>query len=230
MPIALKAPEAAPVAQVAGSIEQREPERLVTLEPEVLSDAEHALGNLLQRLRHAARQAANGGAEPERLYGTIEDLEGLLQLIFDYVSPVDVELRPISANRIAETLAGQVRAHSHAEVAVGPLPAVQMALDRRLLGRSFALLGRALGRRWESSSGTVVEACLDPALERVEFSLCSLVVTASDHPGGGQEQLALAVARRLIELQGGELRWSFSDDRLECRILLPAPRSSDACD
>lgn len=230
MATALKAPDASSSTQVAGSIEQREPERLVTLEPEVLSDAEHALGNLLQRLRHAARRAASGGAEAERLHRAIENLEALLQLIFDYVSPVDVELRPISANRIAETLAAEVRAHARAGVSVGPLPAVQMALDRRLLGRSVALLGRALGRRWESSSGTVVEACLDPTLERVEFSLRLLPVAAGDAPADGQEQLALAVARRLIELQGGELGFVSSEDRLECRILLPALRSSDARD
>jgi hypothetical protein len=220
--------EAVTHSAVAGKIEQHKPERLVTLQPEVLSDAEHALGNLLQRLRHAARRSAGDGFEPERLHGALEELEGLLELIFDYVSPVDVELRPISASRIAESLAGQVRTYSPAGVSVGRLPVVQMPLDRRLLSRSFALLGRAIGRHWQNSSGTFVGARFDEGLERVEFTLRSALPNPCDGLVGGQEQLAFAVARRLIELQGGELCYSQSADQVECHIVLPAPRSTDA--
>jgi hypothetical protein len=214
--------------QVTGRVEQRKAERLVTLQPEVLGDAEHAIGNLLQRLRHATRQTDNRAAEGGRIQGALEELEGLLELIFDYVSPVDVEPRPVSASRVAESLAGQVGAHSPEQVTVGGLPAVQLTLDRRLLSRSFVLLGRAVGRRWERSSGTLIEAFLDQDLGRVEFVVRSALPAACEHSAAGHEQLALAVAGRLIEVQGGELHWIPSEGQVECRIVLPASRSGHA--
>ena len=93
-------------ASVNGKVESPKPERLVAVQPDVLSDAEHALGNLLQPIHHAARQSADTlGPQVERLQVALDDLEGLLELIFDYVSPVDLELSPVSVGRIADSLA-----------------------------------------------------------------------------------------------------------------------------
>jgi hypothetical protein len=67
-------------------------ERLVAVREDVLHDVEHAVGNLLQRMHHAARSArAEMGAHGERLGVALTDLERLLDLLFGYVSPVDVD-------------------------------------------------------------------------------------------------------------------------------------------
>ena len=98
-------------------LEERGEEQLVALRRTVLNDAEHAVGNMLQRLHHAARAATAGlGAQGERLQSTIDDLERLLELLFDYVSPVEVQVRPTAAERIAESLAAQLRAQGIGEV------------------------------------------------------------------------------------------------------------------
>src|ERR1044071_9824306 len=93
--------------------EQRGGEQLVSVRTEVLTDAEHALGNLFQRIYHVTRVAREGlGPYADRLNGTVQDLERLLELLFDYVSPVDLEMRPTSCGRVAESLAVQLRAHT----------------------------------------------------------------------------------------------------------------------
>src|SRR5258706_3553805 len=97
-------------AQLPSGVEQRADERLVAVRPDVLSDVEHAVGNLLQRMHHAARMARTGsGAPDERLQTALDDLERLLELLFDYVSPVEMQVRAIDAERVAESLAAQLR-------------------------------------------------------------------------------------------------------------------------
>jgi hypothetical protein len=129
-------------AQLRTGVDERGEERLVAVRPEVLSDVEHAVGNLLQRMHHVARTARSGAdLQGDRLQGALEDLEGLLELLFDYVSPVDIQVRPTDAQRVAESLAAQLRAHGAGEIALGaPAAAVQILADGRVLGRAFQLL------------------------------------------------------------------------------------------
>ena len=179
--------------------DERVDERLVAVREDVLNDVEHAVGNLLQRMHHAARSArAEMGAHGERLETALADLERLLDLLFGYVSPVDVELRPTDAERVAESLAAQLRGQG-VEVAVAAVPAVRVLADTRALGRSFQLLAES--RQWGGSFS--VDVRHDAAAERVEFCLRgSEESVAPGAPGA----LAAAVAGRLIDLQGGELR------------------------
>ena len=215
-------------ASVNGKVESPKPERLVAVQPDVLRDAEHALGNLLQRIHHAARQSADTlGPQVERLQVALDDLEGLLELIFDYVSPVDLELSPVSVGRIADSLASQVRANSGADVFVGDFPALQISLDRRLLIRGFTVLGRAMGDVWCRSSGTSIAVEHDHSTERLEFTVCSRVAADLEGAQHGPAPLALAVARRLIELQGGELACVGTGSGFDCSIFLPAVSSLD---
>jgi len=180
----------------------RAAEQLVALRPDVLNDVEHAVGNLLQRMHHAARAAsADAGAPGERLQATLDELERLLELFFDYVSPVEVQVRPTDAARIADSLAAQLRGHG-AVVTVEPGPAPLVLADPRTLSRSFALLGQATAREWDGALLAIVAAG-DPAGERVEFQVRGSAVPAL---ASAASVLATAVARRLIELQGGELR------------------------
>ena len=199
------------------SRERLEAERLVVLRTAVLSDAEHAVGNLLQKLHHAARVAGNGNGEAaERLGGTLTELERVLGLLFDYVTPTEVGVRPVAATSVLESLVSHVRDAGGDGVDVGDAPAGQVCADPRVLGRSFRLLSAALGDQWKLRTSVAADA--DEA-GRIAFVVRS--------PGESEacsraDALALAVAQRLIELQGGELRHAEgADGGRECHVFLP---------
>jgi len=190
---------------VSAEREERSGEQLVAVRHEVLNDVEHAVGNLLQRMHHAARAAsASLGVQGERLQSALDDLERLLELLFDYVSPVEVQVRPVDAGRIAESLAAQLRGQGAAELAPGAPPAVEVLADPRILSRSFLLLAAACGRDGENATPLTIEVVRDGTGDRVAFVLHS----AADAPPAAtaHANLAAAVAGRLIELQGGELQ------------------------
>ena len=193
--------------------DERADERLVAVRENVLNDVEHAVGNLLQRMHHAARSArAEMGAHGERLQAALTDLERLLDLLFGYVSPVDVELRATDADRVAESLAAQLRGQGVA-VTVGAVPPVRVLADPRALGRSFQLLAESRG--WSGAGALDIGVTHDAAAERVDFAVRAPgEATALGAPGA----LAAAVAGRLIELQGGEL---LQDDRGGSVVTLP---------
>jgi hypothetical protein len=199
--------------------ERGENEQLVAVRRDVLNDVEHAVGNLLQRMHHAARSAkAALGPQGERLETALDDLERLLELLFDYVSPVDVEVRPSDAARIAESLVAQLRGHG-LEVSLQGGAGVEVLADPRILSRSFLLLAQACAPQCNGSGALVVDVLPDPTGDRVEF-----VVRAAGELSGAptaQAALAAAVAGRLIELQGGELR-TRPQPTCACTVVLPA--------
>lgn len=176
----------------------------MAIRQEVLNDVEHAVGNLLQRMHHAAR-AASSVVDPqgERLQGTLDDLERLLELLFDYVSPVEIDVRPTDAARIAESLAAHLRAQGLAEVNLDGTPAVRVLADPRLLSRSFSLLAQSCARECDQGQPVVVESVHDAAGDRVEFRVRATAEVAA--VATAHSSMAEAVAARLIELQGGEL-------------------------
>lgn len=182
---------------------ERADEQLVALRTDVLSDVEHAVGNLLQRMHHVARAARGAlGVQGERLQAGLDELEQLLGLFFDYVSPVELQLRTTDAARIAESLAAQLRGHG-AAVTIEPSTVPAVVADPRALSRCFALLAQAGAREWEGAV-VAIAARRDASGERVEFE-----VRGGERPAvasAAPSALATAVARRLIELQGGELR------------------------
>lgn len=192
--------------------DDRADERLVAVREDVLNDVEHAVGNLLQRMHHAARSArAEMGVHGERLQAALSDLERLLDLLFGYVSPVDVALRATEAERVAESFAAQMRGQG-VVVDVGVVPVVRVLADARALGRSFQLLAEA--RSWTGAGVLTLEVTHDAAAERVEFALRGAGEAAVL---GAQGALATAVAGRLIELQGGEV----GADGCGCAVTLP---------
>lgn len=201
-------------------LEEHDAEQLVALRRAVLNDVEHAVGNLLQRMHHAARSAKTSlGVQGERLETALDDLERLLELFFDYVSPVAVQVRPADADRIAESLAAQLRAQGVSEVSLATSPAIQVLADPRVLSRSFLLLAQACAREYDGNGPLAIEVVHDAAGDRVEF-----LVRANGEPSGmptAQSSLAAAVAGRLIELQGGELR-PRPQPACACAVVLPA--------
>lgn len=200
--------------------EERSDEQLVAVRRDVLSDVEHALGNLLQRMHHAVRSSQVAlGAPGERLQGALDDLERLLELLFDYVSPVEVSVRPTDAERIAESLAAQLRGQGVAEVSHGAAPGLQVLADGRVLSRSFQLLAPACARVCEGVGPVAIEIVHDLVGDRVQFLVQATTAMAAT-PATAHADLAAAVARRLIELQGGELQ-ARPRSACACAVVLP---------
>ena len=207
------------MVQVSVPGDERGDEQLVAVRRAVLNDVEHAVGNLLQRMHHAARAAKVGlGAQGERLQGTLDDLERLLELLFDYVSPVEVDVRPTDAGRIAESLAAQLRAQGVAEVRLGSAAGARVLADPRVLSRSFLLLAQACARECDGGPASI-EVVQDPAGDRVQFLVQAHGGAAV--PPTAHGSLAAAVAARLIELQGGELH-ERPQPACACAVVLPA--------
>jgi len=204
---------------VSAQIERQGDEQLVAVRREVLNDVEHAVGNLLQRAHHAVRSAGVGAAQGERLQSALNDLERLLELLFDYVSPVDVQVRPTEADRIAESLVAQLRAQGVSEIGHGPAPGLQVLADPRVLSRSFLLLARVCAPECEGGGRVAVELVRDPAGDRVQFLLQAAVERLPAMTP--QSSLAAAVAGRLIELQGGELH-ARPRPSCACAVVLPS--------
>ena len=128
------------MAQVPAPSDERGDEQLVAVRRAVLNDVEHAVGNLLQRMHHAARTAK----------------AGLGALFFDYVSPVEVQVRPTDAERIAESLAAQLRAQGVSEVRLGATAATRVLADPRVMGRSFLLLAQACARELDGAGPVAI--------------------------------------------------------------------------
>lgn len=198
----------------------RSTEQLVALRPDVLSDVEHAVGNLLQRMHHAARTARGAtGVPDDRLQGALADLERLLDLLFDYVTPVDVQARPIAADRVAESLASQVRGQGAVEVNCETLDGAAVLADLRALSRSFHLLTQGCGGDWASAGQVSIGMAHDGDLHRVLFTIRTGAELAPQ--ASAQGSLATAVAARLLEVQGGELRQRPYPGCV-CIVVLPA--------
>lgn len=201
-------------------------EHLVSVHPDVLRDAEHTLGNLFQRIYHATRLSREGlGAHAERLTAAVEDLEKVVELVFDYVSPVDLELRSIPAARIAESLVSQITSRTKGTVLLGQCPSVPVLADSRHLRRCFQLLGRACERDWTAADRVSVDVGYEAAAEQVELLISSRRAATNESRHDG---LLWAVAARLIELHGGALDHTPSDTMSVCLIALPVLKDGNA--
>jgi hypothetical protein len=211
----------------AGGERQALSEHLVSVHPEVLRDAEHTLGNLFQRIYHATRLNREGlGPQADRLTAALEDLEGVVELVFDYVSPVELELRPIGLAQIAESLISQVRASAKGEVVFGEFPAASVLADSRHLRRCFQLLGRACEHDWAAAEQVSVSVGHDAASEQAELLVSC--TRASGSNGSRTDSLLWAVAARLIDLHGGVLEHTPSTAVNACLIALPISKDDDA--
>ncbi len=200
-------------------------EILVSVRPEVLHDAEHAVGNLLQRIHHTVRVALNGleGDPKDRVNVALSDLEGLLELLFDYVSPVDIEARPTEVGRVSSSLLSLVRSHVGDRVEIDGAADGKVVVDPRALSRCFQLIGASLGDVWKRSAevGVLVEA--GGPEEGVSVGVRLGAVGEEAPPVSAAARVGLAVAARLLEMQGGELQWNAEHGGGTCCVVLPRP-------
>ena len=137
----------------------------------------------------------------------LDDLERLLELVFDYVSPVEVELRPSDAERSPRVWRRSCAAQGVVRGARdGRCPAVhvdgrparpeaQLPAPRRSLRARV----RRARHAWRSRSRTTRPA-------NGSSSRCARDRRADRHADRRRPAWRAAVAGRLIELQGGELR------------------------
>lgn len=195
-------------------------EVLVSIRAAVLDDAEHAVGNILQRIHHTARVSL-AGADAEhrdRVHDALGELERLLELLFDYVSPVEVSVRPTDAGRVASSMLSQVREHAGESVSLVGSAEGRVLGDPKALSRSFQLLGAALGDVWREASEVSFDVCKGEGGDGLEFCVRA---SGGETPVGAASRVGLAVAGRLIELQGGELHWDADGAAGACRVVLP---------
>lgn len=188
--------------------------------PEVLNEAEHALGNLFQRIHHIARVAREGmGPNAERMVGALSDLQEILDLLFDYVMPVSLERRPVGCDRVAESLVSNLSSYTTQEVNVGSTPAASIDIDTRVLSRSLQVLAKARTRELAGAQSVNVAVAQDDARTTVDMTVT--VYGAGPMVLSGDVDLAWEVAARLIELQGGELRQSATGSSLAITLSFP---------
>lgn len=202
-------------------------EYLVTVDPDVLRDVDHALGNLFQKIRNASRLSGQAlGPEADRLLKTaVRDIERVVELMLEYVSPADVELRPIPLGRIAESLLAQVRGCRSGEVALASCPEVSVLADSRRLRRCFELLGIIYKRHWAGADQVAISVYHDEAAEQVELRVaCS---SAADGNESSADSVVWALAGRLIDLHGGTLRPVPTASGKSCAIVLPTVKDGD---
>ena len=203
-------------------------EHLVGVRLEVLADAEHVVGNLLQRIHHVTRLSEQAlGTEATRLQDAVVGLERLLELLFDYVSPIQVCMSETGAATIADSLLAEIRSHAPGGVMLGEHPRVPMVADRRLLSRSFQLLGQACGGEWRVARRVAVTVGHNRSVRRVEFCINAEIDRRPSGPG--EAQLALAVASRLIDLHGGALCCRSSTTGMTWSFTLPTGKPDDEC-
>lgn len=194
-------------------------EHLVAVRTDVLHDAEHAIGNLFQRLYHTSRAAREGlGPHAERLTNSLQDLERLLELLFDYVTPAELDLQPQPSARLAESLAAHLRAYTAVEVGGGGFPEAAVLVDPRIIGRALNLVARGFVRRVRDDTPIELRVERNGASERVEISLSSAAVAAVPP---ADVRLALGVASRLVELHGGEVVFAADGGSIRCVVSLP---------
>ncbi len=200
---------------------KRADEALVSIRPEVLDEVEHGVGNLLQRIHHATRVSLAGcdAEQRDRVRVALTDLERLLELLFDYVSPVVIETRPTDASRVASSVVSQIRGYAGDGVEMHGAATGRLLVDPRALTRSFQLIGDSLGSVWKESSSVAVRIGAGDAGEGMSFSIAAASADGAA-PLGASARVGLAVAARLIEMQGGELQWT--DGVLGgCCVVLP---------
>jgi hypothetical protein len=191
---------------------------LVGVRLEVVSEAEHAFGNLFHRLRYLAQKLDAKGVEGvAALEGALTDLEDLLRLVLDYTSPLAVVAQPVGADTVVRSLASAL---------ARPVPAfggegLRVIADAGHLSEAFGLMRRALGG--DSGVG-------DPLEARVEESEGSRWLHLDGfEPGrngiaGGAAMVAWAQAQKLVEAQGGLLQAEGEGEGVRWSVRLPLPR------
>ena len=180
--------------------------QIVAVRPQVVETVGHVLGNMFQRMYHLIEVAGTAdAASATALESGTRKLEGFLQLVIDYFSPVTLALQHLPATEVAQGLARQVSDSIGCAVRVdAKLPAESRLLaDPGRLARSFSLLASQLRAAGSERAVTVrVVGETSGRSIRLTVMLPASVVAAES----SESEVRWAVAEKLLETHGGSLR------------------------
>jgi len=180
--------------------------QIVAVRPQVVETVGHVLGNMFQRMYHLIEVAGTAdAASATALESGTRKLEGFLQLVIDYFSPVTLALQHLPATEVAQGLARQVSDSIGCAVRVdAKLPAESRLLaDPGRLARSFSLLASQL-RATASERAVTVRVVGETSGRSIRLTvmLPASVVAAES----SESEVRWAVAEKLLETHGGSLR------------------------
>ncbi len=188
------------------------------VDPRVLAEAEHVLGNLFHRLRYCfQRMSAQNQGEVETAQQALGELEEIAALLLDYANPVEVQVKPLRVEAILQSLARALcidLSWSRAEAR-----AATVCADPACLAEAFRLMGSSLGRpsgarlRLAASGGRDDAGTEWLAIEGRGFERSAI--------GRGRGLLAWSVAQKFIAAHGGVLEEQLSGSALEWVLRLP---------
>jgi hypothetical protein len=176
---------------------------LVVVQQHVLATVDHACGNIFQRLYHLIRTARAGGNHAlPALEESVRELQALLELFVDYVAPMAIEIRPLRTADVSASF----RHHLDEALGIGRVVVVDVevtgnvAVDPARLARVFHLLAQSLHEPAGHGGSHAVCAVVAGA---GHFEIVIEDVTPVKTPAA---ELRWALAEKLVDLQGGELR------------------------
>jgi signal transduction histidine kinase len=186
---------------------------LVAVRPEVMGEAEHAFGNLFHRLHYLAQKLQNRGVEgAAALGGSVTDLEDLLRLVLDYVSPLAIEARLLDAETVVRGL------ESGLERRLGErceeVAQARVLGDGGQLSQAFAYMRRVL------AEGTHVDV-------KVERDVGEGWLVLSGEEAGrtvvasGRAMIPWALAQKIVEAHGGTLTEETENGGARWKLRLP---------
>jgi len=178
---------------------------LVVVRQAVLATVDHAFGNIFQRLYHLLRTLRSGATHVvPALEESVREVQSLLELFVDYVAPTPLEMRPLRTTDVASSF----RRHADDELGterfqlvVKDDPTAMVAVDPSRLARVFHLLAQLLAER--VSTGSLSGVCA-PSAAGTHFEIRIDGLAPVNSP---EAELRWALAEKLVDLQGGELRW-----------------------
>jgi hypothetical protein len=178
---------------------------LVVVRQAVLATVDHAFGNIFQRLYHLLRTLRSGTNHVvPALEESVREVQSLLELFVDYVAPTPLEMRPLRTTDVASSF----RRHADDELGTERIqlvvkddPTAMVAVDPSRLGRVFHLLAQLLAER---ASADGLSGVCAPSATGTHFEIRIDGLTPVNSP---EAELRWALAEKLVDLQGGELRW-----------------------
>lgn len=180
-------------------------DRIVVVRPAVVEHIGHVFGNSFQRIYHLTEELrACEAATAEMLSGSIRQLEGFLQLVMDYFSPLPLALQHVPATEVAQSLAREISETVGCPVTIDARHLHgQLLVDPGRLVRVFALLAAQL------RSNTAAQRRL--ALTTGDPSSRSLVLGVRIPPDllsdpSPTTEMQWTVAEKVLESHGGALR------------------------
>jgi len=192
-----------PSAAPDGAVDDDGDGELVVVRSAVLATVDHAFGNLFQRLYHLIRTLRTGEGQHSVpvLESSIRELHGLLELFVDYVAPMSLEVRPVPIADVTRSFcrhADDQLGAGRLQVSVDADGEATVVIDPARLARAFHLLAPSLA---ESAGRPCAECGIARSATHFEIR-----VDGSNPSKSAAADLRWALAEKLVDLQGGELR------------------------